>query len=273
MVPYTEAAAFTDRVRRLEAEIRCFVEERQRLGGIKRRERAAEEQRLFQNLQSTIKTRQTKLRKVLNLDALPWDLLHFLMDAEGTLWTPDEVDMWHKDLATNEGRGERALRLRHGLPGEATMGSCDLVKWVDDDLVLYEEVKNLQGRRGDGKFQLQDIQTGKAGRQVFGMWVLHEAEAGAFKHLEGLGSGRPGRSTTRSPRSGTACWPGSRRPTSWAPTKPSTALRGTASSGCREPTATWPGAWSASPRAHPSTCCGRTTWCHACGRRCRLNLT
>lgn len=164
-------------------EIGALQIERQVLEIIPRRDRTVVQQKRYIALANLVKTKQARYEKLLNLDIPSWDLLHILMEAEGTLWTPEEVTMWHKSLANTEGRGEEALRKRLGLSPDLTTEACDLVKYEKGVRLIYEEVKNLQGRRADGKFSIQEIQTSKHGRQMYCMWMMERAENGCFKGL------------------------------------------------------------------------------------------
>lgn len=184
MIPYTETSVFNHLVARARSNIEALSTERERLRAIKRKDRSAEQHRRFEALVGLVRTQQGKLKRLLTLESKPWYLLHFLMEAELQFWTTVEREMWHKTLALNEGRGEQALRIRHGLPPEPSKEACDLVKYVDGIRTLYEEVKNLQGRQSDGKFHLQAIQTGTTGREAYLKWVFEHAEIGMFVGLD-----------------------------------------------------------------------------------------
>ena len=196
MVRYTDTEIYKYTVDRALADIRFLTEAREKLVGIKlrgkdvkdRRKRTPEEQSEFESVNRRIKSAETRLQRMHDLTAPIWDLLHVLMQAEGTLWTPQEVALWGKELDANEGRGEEALKLRYEIPTDVTTRECDLVKIVDGEFVLYEEVKNLQEKpdesaEKDGRYRLQEIQTGAMGRHAYCMWMLERAEEGHFKHL------------------------------------------------------------------------------------------
>ena len=172
MVKYTDTQTYQDMLAFRGGQVARLEAERNGLKAIAKRDRTAVQHRRFTSIPSQLKTGKKRHQALIDLDVPKWDLLHILMDAEDTLWTPDEQVTWHKSLASTEGRGETALRKRFGLTDELSTGACDLIKYVDDVRVLYEEVKNLQGRRSDGKFMLQEIQTGKHGRQVYCMWMM-----------------------------------------------------------------------------------------------------
>lgn len=182
----------------LTNSVEVLESERALLETITKRDRTPKEQARFINTYHQLKTRNSKLQKLVDLDLPKWELLHILMDAEGTFWTPDECVTWGKQLAAHEGRGEAALRSRLGLPPDLTTQACDLVRYDNGVRVLYEEVKNLQGRRADGSFQVQEIQIGKHGRHAYCMWMMSRAEAGEFMNLsndlrESIGIGEIGR--------------------------------------------------------------------------------
>lgn len=90
-----------------------------------------------------------------------WDLVHLLADAEGTLWTKDEAELWNLELVAYEGRGEKSLKARHGLVQGPTIGTCDLAE-------INEEVKNWQCVLPKDKRGIQSIRVGDVGKRSYG---------------------------------------------------------------------------------------------------------
>lgn len=107
-----------------------------------------------------------------------------LIEAEGTLWTEEERAMWYKVLGSQEGRGEQALKRRHGLPEGQTRAKGDLIKWVNGVRVLYEEVKNLESRLPNGRFNVQNIQTANDGTSAYADWIDEMYQLQGFGDLE-----------------------------------------------------------------------------------------
>lgn len=114
-------------------------------------------------------------RAIINLRLKTWALVRILQEAEGTLWTSEEIQLWYKHLGRNEGPGEAALRLRLGIETDATYKPGDLVKQVDDQVVIYREVKSVDVVTNladhGSRETIQSIQTGSQGRHSFGRWM------------------------------------------------------------------------------------------------------
>jgi len=188
---YTDTQLYKSMVAAAEADIAMHTEIHDRLVGIRmrgpgaiieKRKKTPEEATAFKAAIAGIKSAQERLDCLLNLTAPTYDLLHILMHADMTLWTPDEVTQWNKEmLDQTEGRGEEALKLRYGIPSNSSTKECDLImRDSDGKIVLYEEVKSLQEK---SKPTMQEIQTGARGRHLYGMWLLENAEREMFKHL------------------------------------------------------------------------------------------
>ena len=196
MMRYTDTEIYRYMVARAQADIRFLTEVHDRLAGIKlrgrgvkeRRKKTPEEQKTFTNASNGIKSATGRLNALLNLTAPTYDLLHILMEADGTLWSPAEAAMWNKELLDqSEGRGEEALKIRHGIPSDASTRECDLIKRdANGNVILYEEIKSLQekSKNKEARSSLQEIQTGARGRHLSGLWMLEHSEAGLFKHLD-----------------------------------------------------------------------------------------
>jgi hypothetical protein len=189
-LPYTETVPYTNLVARFNADVDRTRSElasiKALLKEMKRRRRGEpldlwlEAQRRRRNsLASQLETRTNKLVRLDSFKVPLWYLVEFLSAASGELWTVEQASTWSKELAAHEGRGEKALRLRHGLSLVPSTEDCDIT--LGDGTRI--EVKNLQGRSGDGKFNIQDIQTGKTGRKVYARWMVQQAEIGRFKGL------------------------------------------------------------------------------------------
>ena len=133
-----------------------------KLGNLQRALKSSEEE-LAEARQCLQDVYDLKLRNVV--------LLHMLMEADGTLWTPEEAAEWSKELANQEGRGEKGLRMRYGLPLVSTTKDVDLPQ-------INEEVKNVESSSGKN---LQPIRTGAHSQKMYGMWLMLSAEKGFFK--------------------------------------------------------------------------------------------
>lgn len=158
--------------------------EREALRSIKRSQRSPEQRRRFDSLASRLKTARGHIDDVQDLNVTDWYLLQMLIEAEGTLWTEEERTMWRKVLGPQEGRGEQALKRRHGLPEGQTRSKGDLIKWVDGVRVLYEEVKNLEGRGAKGRYSVQNIQTANDGTSAHRDWVDEMYETRGFEGVD-----------------------------------------------------------------------------------------
>lgn len=181
--PYTETFVYCERVAKLEAaivELEAIITEIACIklrGGTIKRKRTQEEERRLANAKNRLKSIKRKLLAWSQLKITPWDVVHLIQAAEDRLWTPVQYDLWHKDLASHEGRGEASLRDYYGLPpAVATTEEID----IPENGV---EAKNVQGRSKNGTLQLQNIQAGKAGRKAYSLWMGTNAEAGHFKGL------------------------------------------------------------------------------------------
>lgn len=184
MIKYTETVTYKNHLAELDANIKRLEATIADLscirlnGGTVRRKRTPDENRKLLNDKNRIKTYRKKLQRWYDLNVTSWDIVHLIQDADGRLWNSNkQEELWHKGLASHEGRGEAALRDWYGL---TTAGS------TTDDIDIPElevEVKNVQGRAKNGTFQLQTIQAGKSGRQAYSTWMGETAEAGSFKEL------------------------------------------------------------------------------------------
>jgi len=194
MRPYTETPAYLDEVQKLELDITRLVsvveETKAKLKSlpVKKRNEPVNSERLIlqkrrDGLKSRLVTRKGKLARLRELRLPLWYLVEFLSAAHGELWTAEQAESWSKELAAHEGRGEKALRMRYGVTGVSSNGDCDII--LGGQRI---EVKNLQGRSGEGKFMIQDIQTGHHGRKAYTRWMGQAAEEGRFRlmsHDEG----------------------------------------------------------------------------------------
>lgn len=185
MIKYTETSTYVDMVSRAEIAIQVLVAERDEirtfLASVKRGARTPgiEGKRKRRDaIGSLLKTKESNLHKVTSLTLSSLDLVRILLDCDDTTWkTPEQLTKWHKELASHEGRGEASLRDWYGLPDALpSQRNIDITE-------LGIEAKNIQGRRGDGKFALQTIQAGSGGRRAYSMWMGQSAESGMFKEL------------------------------------------------------------------------------------------
>lgn len=183
-VPYTETATYRTRLAKLEADVQSLTTIITEIscirlrGGSVNRKRTPEEERKLLNAKNRLKTAKKRLLEWTTLSSItPWDIIHLIQAADGTLWNEKQYELWHKELQSHEGRGEASDRDFRGLPpAESTTEEIDIPE-------LEIEVKNVQGRAKNGTLQLQTIQAGKAGRQAYSMWMGRSAELGHFKDL------------------------------------------------------------------------------------------
>ena len=180
MTPYLETPTYVRLLARKQDRHAALVTERLQLKGIKKSLRTPEQHRRFECLSSQIKTAQRHVDEVIALDLTPWYLLEMLIESQGTLWTDEEKVMWRKTLGPQEGRGEQALKRRHGLPEGQTRTKGDLIKWENGVRTLYEEVKNLEGRLPNGRYNVQNIQTANDGTSAHAAWVDEMYETQGF---------------------------------------------------------------------------------------------
>jgi hypothetical protein len=189
-LPYTQTPTYIALVKRLEADVEKVQSELNELKAFlktvkpRRRKEAADpeveaKRKRRDSLSGRLKTRANKLVRLSDLKTSLWYMVEFLSAATGELWTEEQADSWSKELAAHEGRGEKALRMRYGISLVPSTDDCDIIL-ADGSRI---EVKNLQGRAGDGKFNVNDIQTGKTGRKIYARWMAQQAEAGRFRGL------------------------------------------------------------------------------------------
>jgi len=174
---YVDTPIFQNDKARIKNQIDVISAQRAKIKEIKRKFRSKQDQRLFESIPQRLKTLTGKLERLSNLTCPSWDLVHYLQACDNSLWDDLQIDAWNKTLANHEGRGEASLRLWYGLPAAAA---------TTEDVDLPEidgEAKNAQGRRKDGKFQLQTVQAGKSGRKAYTRWMMYSAELGLFKDL------------------------------------------------------------------------------------------
>lgn len=169
--------AFATKATYLEGVISEVKKINSRTGEI-RRPRTQQETKRLVAAQSSLKTINKKIQRLTRLNVPSWDVMHVLQDAENTLWRDkNQIDMWHKDLAIHEGRGEASLRDWHGLaPASSSQRELDIPE-------LGIEVKNVQGRSKNGRFSLQSIQAGSSGRRAYTVWMVKSAMSGSFNGL------------------------------------------------------------------------------------------
>jgi hypothetical protein len=183
VIPYTETTTYRDRLTKLEADVVALETIIAEIAGIRlyggtvKRKRTLEEKRRLDNAKSRLKTARKKLAAWKELKITPWDVVHLIQAADSRLWSPKQYELWHKELAPHEGRGEASLRDYYGLPpAKSTTEEVDLPE-------NGVEAKNVQGRGQNGTLQLQTIQAGKAGRKAYSVWMGTSAESGIFKGL------------------------------------------------------------------------------------------
>lgn len=127
----------------------------------------------LRKIEKDIEIAKQKRLDLYRLKLKPIELVTMLMECDGTLWTPEEALEWGKELANQEGRGEKGLRIRHNLPQVSTTQDVDLPE-------INEEVKCIESASGGS---LQTIRPGTHGNKIYSAWMFLSAELGAFKNL------------------------------------------------------------------------------------------
>lgn len=159
IVPFTETPPYAAHVERINAQIVGLTAQRAPLdrSGLRNRylpARTADEDRLFTNLGSQLRTLRRRLETTTELSQYSMvELIELWEASHGRRWTAEERALLDESLVAFEGRGEKPLRHRLGLPQVVSRDSCDLPG--------DEEVKHI-GDNPACSFRL-----GKVGRRVY----------------------------------------------------------------------------------------------------------
>ncbi len=158
MAAYTDTWAYQSLISNLDAEISQLTKQRERLAGIRlrggviKRKKTLEEERLFTSLGNRLKTLRHRRDNVEDLGQYAWpDLFKLWEAAYGGSWSKEEKLLLEGELEAFEGRGEKSLRHRLGLPQIVSQDSCDLpgdeeVKYVGTATNVLIRVSGI-GRR------------------------------------------------------------------------------------------------------------------------------
>jgi len=152
MVAYTDTSTYCRLVSELDAEIAVISARRRRLAEIPKRERSSDEARELVNSTGRLKRLQWRRDNATDPSQYTWsDLLALWEAAYGGSWTQEEKRLLEVELVAFEGRGEKPLRLRLGLPLAVSRDSCDLpgdeeVKYVGAMMNVLIRVGGI-GRR------------------------------------------------------------------------------------------------------------------------------
>jgi len=133
MVAYTDTPAYLRLMEGLNAEIARLTLRQAHLSGIRtrggavQRKRTQEEARALASARSRLKTLLHRRDNAADLGQHAWpELLELWEAAYGGSWTTEERRLLEGELEAFEGRGEKPLRLRLGLPPAVSRDSCDL---------------------------------------------------------------------------------------------------------------------------------------------------
>lgn len=128
-----------------------------------------------QRMKATLKTRQKQLERVGTMAHFSFsEAVKILIEADGCAWTSRELDLWDRPTVKHEGRGEKSLRHRLGLPLDAvSTRPCDLFE-------INEEVKCLVSGDSDN---IMPIRPGAEGERLCGQTLFKMTEEGVFKDL------------------------------------------------------------------------------------------
>ncbi len=103
-------------------------------------------------IRQRLKTIDRSIVKCKDLSGFTWpELFALWSESCGWAWTADELLLLQQETESYEGRGERPLRHRFGLPLEATLDSCDL----PDGEVKYIGAK------------METLRVGKSGKRMY----------------------------------------------------------------------------------------------------------
>lgn len=151
MVAYTETAAYLGFVSRLEKEIVSLSEQKIGLGAMhirqeENRKRTTDEEKQLLSVNQRLKILVHQRENAASLNFHTWPELFDLWEASyGRTWTDEELVLMAQTTAMYEGKGEKPLRHRLGLPIEATNASSDL---PGDEEIKYLSPINTRFRVG-----------------------------------------------------------------------------------------------------------------------------
>jgi hypothetical protein len=153
MTPYNKTERYVQYVSRLDAERISLLQEIDQLAGTKRGTPGVAKKRAqFKNRLKTITANLTKVATPGDLSAFTWPELFDLWSAcWGWRWTHEELWFFKQETEYYEGRGEKSLRHRLGLPLVVSLDSCDLPNG---------EVKYLGAN-------VESFRAGKVGRRMY----------------------------------------------------------------------------------------------------------
>lgn len=119
----------------LEERRSSLCAEVDRLAAMAPKARKPAQRARLRNARNQVRTLDRRIARAADASSLCWvDAFHALAELNGGLWTPAELDLLKQEVTTFEGRGEKPLRHRFGLPLEATLESHDL---FNDEEVKY----------------------------------------------------------------------------------------------------------------------------------------
>jgi len=125
--PFTETNRYVEHVKRLDFERDTLNQAISRMAKLKRGTLDTFQKKAKTACKNRLKTVNRQIAQAADLSGFTWpELFHLLADVDGGIWRPEEVALLDKKLLNFEGRGEKSLRHRLGLPLEPTMDSCDI---------------------------------------------------------------------------------------------------------------------------------------------------
>lgn len=151
---YTKTPTYVGHVSCLREESNALRVELARLSSGPRGSRTQEQTRRVGRIRARLKTIDKNLDGLLDFSTFTWSaLFNMLAEADECVWNDEQLRLLRAETESYEGKGEKSLRHRFGLPLEATQGSCD---FPDE---------------GEGKYvgdKVEDFRVGKVGKRAYG---------------------------------------------------------------------------------------------------------
>lgn len=151
---YTQTPTYVGHVSCLRSEATELQAELAALSSGPRGSRTKEQSRRVTRIRTRLKTIDKNLQGLLDFSTFTWSaLFNMLAEADGCTWNEEQLRLLRTETESYEGKGEKSLRNRFGLPLEATQGVCD---FPDE---------------GEGKYvgdKVEDFRVGKVGKRAYG---------------------------------------------------------------------------------------------------------
>jgi len=125
--PFTETDTYVEYVKRREFERETLEQVISQMAKLKRGTLTDFQKKAKIACKNRLKTVIRQIAQAADLSGFTWpELFHLLADVNGGIWRAEELRLLGENRASFEGRGEKSLRMRLGLPLEPTMDSCDI---------------------------------------------------------------------------------------------------------------------------------------------------